>query len=249
MTFEELCTTQLDIEINTNSSNGVYGTTFRESAINAGYREFSMLTDCWVRRATITVSCNTAEYNLSSISDFRRLDASGPEFRLTSSGSTATTMVLAGKDDFPRRDEVWLNTYQTGWNASTTVGMPSAWYLRKDGGRLYLGLDRAPDVGSSESCVLRAPYIAEATAMASSTDVPWTDTSGTRVDLVEYHKALVHYAASQLLPLTGDRDGAQGQLVMFSDYVKRFWNNLRPRGGSHVTQAKNYLQSARRRPS
>jgi hypothetical protein len=249
MTFEQLTTSRLDVELNSNSSEGVWSSVYRTQAVNDGYREFSALTDCWVRRHTLTISCNTAEYNLSTISDYRRLDASGPEYRLTSSGSTAITTVLAGKDDFPRRDEVWLNTYNTGWNASTTPAMPTGWYFRKDGGRLFFGLDRPPDVGSSETCVVRLPYIAEPDAMTASTQVPWTDTNGTRVDLIEYQQALVHYAASKLLPLTGDIEGGRAQLVMFTDYVKRFWGNLRPKGGTHITMARNYLQNARRRPS
>ena len=246
MTFEQLYASRLNVELNTDSSNGVYNSTHRQQAINDGYREFAMLTDCWVRRASITVSCNTAEYVLSTVDGFRRLHASGPEYRLTSSGSSASTTVLAGKDDFPRRDEVWLNTYQTGWQ-STTVGTPTGWYLRNEGGRQFLGLDARPDVGSSEACVLRVPYIAEPDAMTASTSVPFSDTSGIRSDLLEYHQALAHYAAFKLLPLTGDLEGAQRQVVLFTDYVKRFWNNLRPKGGSHVTVARSYLSEARRK--
>jgi hypothetical protein len=246
MTFEELYTARLNVELNSNSSNGVYGSTFRQQAINDGYREFAMLTECWIRRATITVSCNTAEYVLSTISDFRRIHASGPEYRHTSSGSTAVLTVLAGKDDFPRRDGVWLNTYATGWQ-STTPGMPTGWYLRNQGGVQRIGLDLPPDVGSSETAVIRLPYIAEPDAMTASTAVPFSDTSGIRVDLIEYHQALAHYGASKLLPLTGDLEGAQRQVVMFTDYIKRFFGNLRPKGGTHVTVARSYLSEARRR--
>ena len=246
MTFEDLYTSRLNVELNSNSSNGVYASTFRQQAINDGYREFAMLTDCWIRRASITVSCNTAEYVLSTVDGFRRIHASGPEFRLLSSGSSASTTILAGKDDFPRRDEVWLNTYATGWQ-STSVGMPTGWYLRNDGGRQFIGLDTRPDVGSSETATLRIPYIAEPDAMTASTSVPFSDTSGTRADLIEYHQALAHYGASKLLPLTGDLEGSQRQIVLFMDYVKRFLGNLRPKGGSHVTMARSYLSEARRR--
>jgi hypothetical protein len=246
MTFEDLYTSRLNIELNTDSSNGVYASTNRQRAINDGYREFSALTECWVVRSTLAVSCNTAEVVLSTLSGFRRLHPSGPEYRLTSSGSTAVTTVLAGKDAFPRRDEVWLNTYQEGAH-STTAGTPTGWYLRNDGGRQFLGLDTPPDVGSSETCVLRVPYIADPDAMTASTSVPWSDTSGIRTDLVEYHQALVHFGASKLLPLVGDLDGAQRQVVLFMDYVKRFLGNIRPKGGTHVTMARNYLAQARRR--
>lgn len=243
MTFEQLATTRLDVEINSNSSNGVYGTTYRQQAVNDGYREFAALTNCWVVRAAIPVSCNTAEIVLSTLAGFRQIDASGPEFRLTSSGSSGTTQVLAGKDDFPRRDEVWLNTYQTGWH-STTPGLPTGWYLRKDGGRLLVGFDRPPDVGSSDTAVLRVPYLAVPAEMTASTQVPFTDTSGTREDLVEYHQALAHYGASKLLPMTGRFEEAQTQFAKFMDYVKRYLANMRPKGGTHVTLARTYLQRA-----
>jgi len=245
MTFEELYTTRLNTELNSNSSNGVYASTFRMQAINDGYREFALLTGCWIRRVNIPVSCNTAEILLSTVDGFRQMHASGPEYRHTSSGSTAVLTVLAGKDDFPRRDQVWLNTYQTGHH-STTVGMPTGWYLRNDGGRQYLGLDTPPDVGSSETVVIRVPFVAEPDPMTASTSVPFSDTSGVRIDLLEYHQALAHFAASKLLPHTGDIEGAQRQIVFFTDYIKRFIGNLRPKGGSHVTVARSYLSEARR---
>jgi hypothetical protein len=247
MTYEELYTSRLNVELNSASSNGVYGSTFRMQAINDGYREFALLTECWVVRASVSVSCNTAEYVLSTLSGFRRLDASGPEYRLLSSGSSGVLTVLAGKEDFPRRDEVWLNTYQTGWH-STTPRTPTGWYLRHSGGQTLLGLDGPPDVGSSEVCTLRLPYIAEPAAMTASTSVPFSDTSGMRSDLIEYHQALAHFGAYKLLPMVGDLDGAKEQLVKFTDYVKRFWQNKRPKGGTHVTMARSYLSQARRRP-
>lgn len=246
MTFDELYQSRLNIELNSASSNGVYGTTFRQQAVNDGYREFAMLTDCWIVRSSVAVTNAVQEYTLSTLAGFRRLDASGPEFRLLSSGSSGVLTVLAGKDDFPRRDEVWLHTYASGWQ-STTARMPTGWYLRKDGGRTILGLDSPPLVGSSEGATLRIPYIAEPDALVASTAVPFSDLSGVRSDLIEYHQALVHFAAHKLLPLVGDMEGAQAQLVKFTDYVKRFWQNLRPRGGTHVTMARSYLREARRR--
>ena len=83
--------------------------------------------------------------------------------------------------------------------------------------------------------------------MTDSTHVPFTDTSGnTRNDLTEYHQAAVHYAAYKLLPLIGDQDGANRQLQLFTDYVKRFLNNLRVKGGSFTTLAYDYLGGARK---
>jgi hypothetical protein len=248
-TFEALYTHLLDREINQNSSlaGTPFASTNRQQAVNDGYQEFAALTECWQRRSTVTVSCNTAEYVLSTLSEFSRISAQGmPEYRITSSGSSGRTTIYAG-DDFPNRTELWNHRYEAGWRQSTTPGTPRSWYLRADGGYLWLGLDTRPDVGSSEAAAVVVPYIARPTAMTASTQVPFTDTNGrTRTDLEEYHQAFAHYAAYKLLPLMGDTEGSEKQLQKFLGYVTRFWQNLRPRGGSHVTMGRDYLRSARR---
>lgn len=245
--FDDLYGTRLDLELNSNDSNTLYTSARRQAAVNDGIKEFAVLTECYVRRSTLAVSCNTAEYVLSTIADFARLSAYGmPEYHLTSSGSSATTTILAG-DLFRNNTELLLNRYQHGWRQSTAVGQPTSFYVRPDGGQWILGLDTRPDVGSSEVAVLRVPYVARPPVLANSTDLPFTDTSGnTRNDLTEYHQAAVHYAASKLLPLIGDKEGSQTQLAIFTDYVKRFLNNLRPKGGSFTT-LHNYLGDARGR--
>lgn len=249
MEFGEMYGERLNLELNNSDSNTLYTSTRRQSGINDGVREFAALTECWVRRSTLAVSCNVAEYVLSTITDFARVSPQGlPEFWITSSGSSGTTTILAG-DDFPRRDELWNNRYASGWRQSTTtLGLPRSWYLRNDAGRQLIGLDIGPDVGSSETAKLVIPYVARPEPMTASTNVPFTDTNGrTRVDLIEYHQAPVHYAAYKLLPLIGDYEGANTQLQKFLAYVTRFLQNARPKGGTHVTLARNYLQSARRR--
>jgi len=157
------------------------------------------------------------------------------------------TTIAAG-ETFVRRDELWLNRQQPGWRQSTTVGVPSAYYLRSNAGSHVLGLETPPDVGSSETAVVVVPYVARPQGLSASTAVPFTDTSGARRDdLTPYHQALVHYAAYKLLPLIGDADGARGQLALFTDYIKRFLQGLRPKGGSHVTLGRDYLRESRRR--
>jgi hypothetical protein len=247
--FGTLTGTLLDVELNSNDSTVLYVTAKRETYINQGIAEFAALTECYVRRSTLAVSCNTAEYVLSTISDFARISAYGmPEYHLTSSGaSTAQTTQMYAGDNFPNRTELFLNRYQAGWRQSTTPGIPTCFYFRPDGGQWLVGFDQRPDVGSSETAKLIVPYVARPQTMASSTDVPFTDTNGaTRHDLTEYHQAAVHYAAYKLLPLIGDQDGANRQLQLFTDYVKRFLNNLRPKGGSFTTLAYDYLAGARR---
>lgn len=246
-TFGELTGTRLDVELNSNDSTTLYVSAKRDLYVNEGIREFAALTECYVRKSTIAVSCNTAEYVLSTISDFSRLSAYGlPEYHLTSSGSSATTQMYAG-DNFLNKTELLLNRYQSGWRQSTTPGIPTSYYFRPDGGQWLVGFDVRPDVGSSEVAKLIVPYVARPQTMTDSTHVPFTDTNGnTRNDLTEYHQAAVHYAAYKLLPLIGDQDGANRQLQLFTDYVKRFLNNLRPKGGSFTTLAHDYLGGARK---
>jgi hypothetical protein len=237
----------LDRELNSNSS--LAGTPFssvnRAQGIDDGYKEFASLTECWQHRASIPVSCNTAEYVVSTLSEFSRISAQAmPEYHLTDSNGRTT--ILAG-DDFPNRTELWLSRYDAGWRQSTTCGTPRSWYLRNEGGRRYVGLDLRPDVGSSETATLMVPYVARPAAMTASTQVPFTDTNGrTLSDLEEYHQAFPHYAAYKILPLMGDIEGSEKQLQKFLGYVTRFLQNLRPKGGSHVTLGRNYLGSARR---
>lgn len=251
-TFEDLYTSRLDLELNNSDSNVLYTTARRKQAVNDGVAEFASLTECYVRRASIPVSCNTAEYALSTIADYSRVYQQGLiEYHHTSSGasSIAKFTQLAG-DDFPRRDELWLNRYEPSWRTSTTPAQfPQYHYVRPSGGQLVVGLSEPPKVGSSETARLVVPYVARPQSMVNSTDVPFTDTSGnTRQDLVEYHQAASHFAAHRLLPLIGDEEGADRQLQKFLSYVKRYLDNMRPKGGQHVTVARSYYRSAQRRP-
>src|SRR3990167_3427666 len=170
MQFDELYGERLNLELNSGDSNVLYTSTRRQQAINDGYAEFCALTECWQRRSTITVSCNVAEYALSTIADFVRISPQGlPEFRITSSGSSGRTTILAG-DDFPRRDELWQNRQSPGWRQSTTLGTPGSWYLRNDNGRQFIGLDILPDVASSEVARIVVPYVARVAPMTVSTE-------------------------------------------------------------------------------
>jgi len=244
--FGALYQSELDLQLNNSDSNTLFTTARRKAAINDAAREFAVLTECYVRRATISVSCNTAEYVLSTISDYARIAKDGlVEYHRTDSNGALTQ--LAG-EDFPRRDELWRNRYEPGWRTSTTpVEHPQGYYLRPDGGRQLLGLSEPPDVGSSETASLIVPYVARPEPMTDSTHVPFTDASGnTRFDLVEYHQALPHYAAHKLLPLIGDAQGAQQQLQAFMGYVARYNQNTRPKGGTHVTVARSYYRESRR---
>lgn len=244
MQFSELSGAALDLELNSVDSTNLYTSARREAAINQGLQEFADATECYIKVAQIAVTSTAVTYSLSTIADYSRLSAQGlPEYRHTSSGGVVT--IVAG-DDFPRRDELWLNRQTPGWRQSTVAVVPSAYFLAADAGTFVLGLNGVPDVGSSETAVIRLPYVARPPALQSSTDVPFSTTT-TRSDLAPYHQALVHYAAFKLLPLTGDLQGAKGQLALYADYVTRYLQALRPKGGTHVLLGRDYLRDARRR--
>jgi hypothetical protein len=240
-TFEDLYTERLNVTLNTSDSNALYTSTRRQQAINDAVQEFAALTECYVRRSTIAVTHDVTEYGLSTISDFSRISEKGLiEYHRTDSNGQLTQ--LAG-EDFPRRDELWRNRHTAGWRSSTTpVIAPQGHYVRSDGGAQRVGLSEPPSVSSNVTAKLIVPYVARPPVMTASTEIPFTDSNGaTRHDLTEYHLAFPHYAAYKLLPLIGDLQGAQQQLQTFLGYVARYAQNQRPKGGSHVTLARNYF--------
>lgn len=249
--FEYLYGPALNLELNSADSNNLYTSTRRQQAVNDGFTEFADLTECFIRQSSITVSCNTTEYKLLSSgtlggsTDFNRLAKQGVEYRVRSSGSTWTWVTWISGDDFPQRPIEWRNRNDAGWRQSTSPVTPSGYYLRPNGGNLYIGLDRPPNVGSSQLAEILVPYVARPAPMTSSGDLPFTVNSTTRHDLTTYHQAGAHYAAYKLLPLIGDEQGSNTQLQKFMGYVTRFLQNARPKGGQMVQFAHNYLRAAR----
>lgn len=255
MNFDALTGSALDLELNSADSTQLYTSTRRSQAINDGYEEFCALTKCLVRQSTITCSCNTVEYNVlstgvlqNSSDDFMELASQGVEYRLASSGgsSIVSTRIVAG-DDFHQLPIQHRNRYDAGWRISTVaVDLPSGYYVRPDGPNLFIGLANPPSIGSSETGRLIVPYVMRGKPMTSTSDQPFTVNSSVRTDLLIYHKALPHYAAYKLLPLIGDYEGSNAQLQKFLGYVTRYTQGQRPKGGQHVTMARNYLRDARR---
>ncbi len=248
--FEYLYGPALNLELNSSDSNTLYTSTRRQQATNDGFREFADLTECFIRQSSVTVSCNTTEYllldggALAGSTDYTRFAKQGLEYRVRSSGGVYLTWLTG--DDFPERPIQWRNRNTAGWRQSTTPTTPTGYYLRPDGGNLYIGLDAPPKVGSSQHAEIIVPYVARPPAMASSTDVPFTVGGVSRTDLTLYHQAAPHYAAFKLLPLIGDEQGSQTQLQKFMGYVTRFFQQARPKGGQQVQLGHNYLRAARR---
>jgi hypothetical protein len=245
-TLGQLSKERLSVELN-DVSTVLYTTARREQAINDAQEEFADRTECLVREMAIACSCNVTEYSLISSAtgstDFVRFAKQGVEYLFTDSNGLVTQ--LAG-DDFLERPIQYQNRTEPGWRGSTTpVQTPRGWYRRQDGGDLRIGLYDPPKIGSSQTGVLKVPYVVAAQAMASTSAVPFTLNSTVRTDLAVYHKALAHYAAYRLLPLIGDSQGALVQLQLFDTFVNRYESQQRPRGGQRVSYATNYLQRAR----
>ena len=246
--FETLYSSELDTELGSNDSSVLFTTARRKHAINNGLKQFVDLTECLIRQSTVTVSSGVREYNLLSTAilpggDFDRMAGQGPVYQLS---DTAGNLQSVAGDDFPQRDVAWLDAAESGWR-STTLGTPTGWYLRRDPGALYFGLDRPPDWSTNQTAQLIIPYIPFVSTMTSTGDIPFVASGSTspRTDLAPYHQALVHYAAHQLEKLRKDQQAADGQLKVFLGYVTRYVSAFRPKGPRGVRASKSYFRRAR----
>lgn len=247
-TFENLWRTRLDVELNSVSTQ-LFTVARRKQAVNDGAVEFADLTECLIRQSSVTCSCNVTEYNLltavTGSTDYVRLAKQGVEYLRTDSNGRLTQ--LAG-DDFYERPVEWRNRQDPNWRESTTPTItPTGYYIRPDGGNLYIGLTDPPKIGSSEAAEIRVPYVAQPAVMTSSSAEPFTVNSSVRTDLRVYHQALPHFAAYRLLPLQGKVQEAQAQLQIFLSYVTRYQQAQRPRGGQTVMLNRNYFRDAQRK--
>jgi hypothetical protein len=248
-TFGDLYQAALDTELGTNDSAVLFTTARRKHAINEGYRQFADLTECLTRQSTVTVPTSGQEFNLLSTTvlpdgDFLRISDQAPMFRKFDTAGTVL-MTIAGDEDFPQREVQWLDAADQGWR-STVVGTPTAWYLRRDGGALYFGLDRPADVSTSETAELVIPYVPNPSSMTADTSMPFTISGLTRTDLQPYQQAIVHYAAHDLEKLRKDPAASDRQLQKFLGYVQRFIQATRPKGPRSVRAAKSYFKASRR---
>ena len=247
--FSCLTGTLLDSELGSADSTVLFTTARRQAAVKDGECQFADLTECLVRRSTIAITGGTREYDLNSTlliasGDFIRLAAKeSVSYVYTNAASQVTTI---GGDDLPQRDLRWFDQNESGWRDSTGAYYPHAFYLRPDGGSLYLGFVDIPSTGSSASATCVVPYVAWPSASTASTYVPFTVGSAIRTDLLPYHPALVHYAAHQLEKLRKNTEGSDRQLTRFIAYVTRYLQQQRAKGGQTVRYGRNYLRQARR---
>ena len=248
--FSSLYGTRLDRELGSADSTQLFTTARRKSAINEAQEEFARLTNCLERRSSITLTAWTGEYDLNSTvvlpaGDFYEFAPRGVAFHYTDASSNI--QVVSG-NDLPRRDPLWLDRYEPGWQvstwASTTIlaQYPSVWYERIDGSHRYLGFWPLPSSGSSASMEAFVTYQARPTAMTSDTNETFQVNSTVRSDLRPYHQALVHYAAHQLEKLRRDVEASQAQLSLFLGYVAQWQQAHRRKGGEHLTPARSYFR-------
>lgn len=258
--FSSLYTGRLDRELGTDDVV-LFTAARRKSAVNEGLREFAELTECFQRTVTVSIVGGSsgvgplqlpqAEYNLNSTTvipdgDFVRLSKDGVQFVYTDASSIVT--VLSGPD-LPQRNVDWLNKYRPGWQdptlGTTSAQFPECFYLRPDGGGLYLGFWPTPSTGPGASAEAIVPYVALPPPLTSDTQEPFAVAGEYRVDLRAWHQASVHYGAAMLEKLRRDVDASQSQMSQFLNYVARCLASMRVKGGRQIGFARNYWRSSR----
>lgn len=245
--FSQLWGDDLTTELGTNDTSVLFTDARRKHAVNVGLRQFADLTECSVKRSSITVSSSAQEFNLNSSSvlagssRFTRIASEGPVYVTTDSGGYQTFM--AG-DDFPQRSVPYLDATEDGWR-STNTGTPTGWYLRDDGGAKYFGLDRPANVSTSESAELLIPFVQQISSLVNDTAIPFAVSTNYRRDLDIYHQASVHYAAHLMEKLRRDDERADKQLQNFLGYVNRYNAQKGKKGAKGVRAARSYFRNAR----
>lgn len=249
--FSSLFSARLDEELHSADSTVLFTTARRKAAVNRGQDEFADLTECLSRQSTITIAGGTAEYNLNSTGviaagDFVRLAKEPVQFRYVDASSNLTIVEGEG---LPQRDVGWLHANRPGWQQSTVASdvaqYPDTYYLRADGAALYLGFTPTPSTGSSASASVIVPYLAKPTPLTSDTQEPFAVGGASRTDLRPYHQALVHYAAHQLEKLRADDAASERQLRKFLDYVARYLQATRIKGGTSIASMRPYFRRRR----
>lgn len=247
--FSQLWGDDLTTELGTSDTLVLFTDARRKHAINQGLRQFADLTECFIRRSTITVSSSAQEFNLTSSSvlagssGFLRIASEGPAYIVT---DTAGHQQIFAGEDFPQREIPFLDSADPGWRSTESPGRPSGWYERENGGQKLFGLDRPADVSTSESAELVIPFVAEPSSMTSDTAIPFAVSTNYRRDLTPYHQGLVHYAAHQMEKLRRDDERADKQLQQFMGYVVRYNQANRKKGTNGVRTARSYFKNAQR---
>jgi hypothetical protein len=241
MTFVQLYSTFLDIELASSDTTQLFTTVRRKLAVNEAAKAFARMTDCLKRYGSVPIIDETGEYDLEvAFTDFIRV-LEDPSVKII---GASDTRYIQG-DDLPRRDPAQLDWENPNWRAAD-AGTPMAWYLRPDGGATFLGLTPAPDVGSGEMWTILVPYSALPADMSADIDLPFTVSSNSPIRIAPYHQALVHYAAASLEPLRKNYAGAQRQMSLYNDYIAKYYEDERTSGPDQITMMRGYFDESKR---
>lgn len=236
MQFSTLYGSELDRELGTSDTTQRFTTARRKAAINAAQLEWVERTSCTTIQKALTLTDGTGEYDLDSlITDVINLSKQGVSIKIVSG---TTTRYLDG-DDLEITSVVRLNAEEPNWRAES-AGTPSAVYLRRDGGRAYLGFHPAPDVSGSDVWTALVGAVVLPTDMSGDADEPFTVNGNPLQMLRPYHRALAHFAAYDLEKLRKDAVREAAQLELWEHYLMRYEAAQKPMNGQRVRMVKDY---------
>lgn len=249
MIFSDLYGRYLDVELGSADRTSLFTTARRQDAVNRAQQEFAKQTECFTKSVSIALSNGTREYDLETLitaDDFVLIAQDGAEYVFTDASGNVT---YRSGDDFPRLDLDVLNREQAGWRLTSGASFPQSYYLREEGGTVFLGFSEPPLIGAGESASMTLPYLATPPDMNADTDEPFSDSAGTnpKRSLRPWHQALVHYAAALLEPLRKNYAGEQRQRGLFAAIIADYLQRHGKKGGSRVTFAHDYRAAARGR--
>jgi hypothetical protein len=236
--FSQLYGIELDRELGS-SSTALFTTARRKAAINAAQLEWVKRTECLIKETSVSLVDDTQEYDLEvSITDLGWVSKQGIRIAITSG---TTTRYLEG-DDLRMTSIERLAVDEAGWRAAS-AGTPTKWYIRRDGGRLYLGLHPKPSIDGTDTWVAVIPYVIQPADLSADADEPFTVSSNIPITLRPWHRALAHFAAFDLEKLRKDTARQQAQLALWEAEVQRFLGNEKPKNGSVIRMARNYRRT------
>src|SRR5512146_323708 len=178
--FSTLYTDWLDRELGTDKTD-LFTLVRRKAAVNEGIKEFARLTECFTRQATIALVDSTAEYDLEAITaaDYQYLAKDGVLIKQTDSGGDITYITAS---DLTRTSIARLDAEESGWREADP-GTPSQWYIREDGGKVYLGFYVPPDVPAGDTWQALVTYVASPPDLTNEADIPFTAAADVKTSL------------------------------------------------------------------
>lgn len=247
MTFLELYGAFLDQELGSSDRTNLFTTAKRKAAILAAELWFVKETACLQTVAPLTLVSGTAEYSLETLiasGKYLELAPKGPEIFITY--ADATTLQIAGKDDFPRRTEAWLNNSEPGWRSSPS-STPTCWYERMSGAALLMGVYPKPLITVGDTWLLNVPYVMKPDVMSGDSDVPFTVATVVKTTMEPWHRALGYYAAHDLEKLRKDLTRSAAALVQAQGEVGNYLSSQRVPQSAVIQPMRTYRRPARGR--